>query len=107
MRFMRFLPFAVIFSASALPVTPCFGQAAGSLAPIEMQVPGAVARAKRIAHAGPSKVLHISVSLPYGDPQGVLDYVNAVSNPKSLFYGLFLTPDEVGARFGQIGRAHV
>lgn len=44
--------------------------------------------------------LTIAVSLKYRDPQGIERYVDAVSNPKSPTYRHFLTPEQVGAKFG-------
>jgi len=45
-------------------------------------------------------MLHLAVSLPYGDPVGMQRFVNTVSNPKSPNYRHFIGPEEVGARFG-------
>jgi subtilase family serine protease len=45
-------------------------------------------------------VLHISLSLPYGDPAGIKAFANSVSDPKSPEYRHFLTPEQVGVRYG-------
>ena len=45
-------------------------------------------------------VLHITVALPYRDPAGVRAFVNSVSDPSSPHYRQFITPDQVGVRFG-------
>lgn len=44
--------------------------------------------------------LNISVSLQYRDPVGMQRFVDQVANPKSPNYRHFLTPEEVGRRFG-------
>ena len=47
------------------------------------------------------QVLHLSLSIPYRDPAGMQQFVDAVSNPKSPQYRHFLTPAQIGERFGQ------
>ena len=47
-----------------------------------------------------SDLLHITVNFNFGDPQGIKDFVNAVSDPTSPIYRQFLSPEDVGARFG-------
>ena len=47
-----------------------------------------------------SDLLHITVSFNFGDPQGIKDFVDAVSDPKNPNYRQFMTPEQVGARFG-------
>ncbi|MES1228366.1 MAG: protease pro-enzyme activation domain-containing protein, partial [Armatimonadota bacterium] len=42
----------------------------------------------------------MSVSLPYGDQAGMEAFVNAVSNPLNPMYHQYITPEEVGRRFG-------
>ena len=44
--------------------------------------------------------LHLAVSLPFADAEGAQAYADAVSNPSSPLYRHFLTPEEVGQRFG-------
>ena len=65
-----------------------------------MSAPGVVARSIDLGHSDPTRILHVAVSLPYGDPAGMQAFVDGVSNPASPNYRTFLTPDEVGARFG-------
>ncbi len=45
-------------------------------------------------------VLHISLSLPYRNPEGMQAFVNSVSDPKNPNYRHFLTPKEIGTRYG-------
>jgi hypothetical protein len=47
-----------------------------------------------------SDMLHLAVSLPFGDPQGAQAFADAVSDPKSPLYRHFISPEEVGNRFG-------
>jgi len=63
-------------------------------------VPGVVHRSLKVGHSNPNRLLHVSVSLPYGDPAGIQSFVDSVSNPASPMYHQFITPDEVGKRFG-------
>ena len=65
-----------------------------------VEVPSVIGRSTLVGHADPQKVLHLSISMPFGDPQGVQQYADAVSDPKSPLYRHYLEPDEVGARFG-------
>jgi subtilase family serine protease len=63
-------------------------------------VPGVVHRSLKIGHSNPNRLLHISVSLPYGDQAGMEAFVSSVSDPKSPMYRQYITPEEVGNRFG-------
>ncbi|CAN5493680.1 hypothetical protein BH11ARM1_BH11ARM1_11440 [soil metagenome] len=72
----------------------------GTSTTLDVSIPAAVAQAINLGPTDPNLKLHISVSLPYGNPVGMQRYVDAVSDPKSPEYRHFLTPKEVGARFG-------
>lgn len=65
-----------------------------------IEVPGAVHRSLRVGATDPNRTLHLAVSLPVGDPLGLQAFVDSVSEPKSANYRQFITPEEVGARFG-------
>ena len=67
---------------------------------LRVDVPGAVHRSLKVGHTNPNRTLHVSVSLPYGDPAGMQAFVDSVSNPASPNYRNFITPDQVGQRFG-------
>jgi len=67
---------------------------------LEKDVPGVVGRSLKLGHTNADKKLHIAVSLPYGDPAGMQAFVDSVSDPKSANFHQFITPDQVGARFG-------
>ena len=66
----------------------------------KIEVPDAVGKSINLGQTNLNKVIHLSVSLPYGDPKGMQAFVDSVSNPKSPNYRHFITPDQVGARFG-------
>ena len=85
----------IVLAASA------FGQASperlvevGTVPPVEMQ------RSLAIGMKAPSDILHLAVSLPFADPVGAQQFADAVSNPKSPLYRHFITPEQVGQRFG-------
>src|SRR5262249_59505218 len=59
-----------------------------------------VGRTDGLGESNPDRVLHIAVSLPYGDARGIAAFVDSVSDPSSPNYRQFLTPEQVGARFG-------
>jgi subtilase family serine protease len=67
---------------------------------VAVEVPSVVGRSALIGHTDPSRVLHLSISLPPVDSSALEAYVDSVSNPKSRNYHNFLTPEEVGTRFG-------
>ena len=77
-----------------------FGSGPGPLRSLPKRVPDVVGRSVDLGHSDANRVLHVAVSLPYGDPDGMQAYVDSVSDPASPNYGKFLTPEEVGARFG-------
>jgi hypothetical protein len=68
--------------------------------PLKMTIPSVVSRSTRVGHASPSKALHIAVSMPYADPEGMQAFVDSVSDPKSPNYRKFIAPEQVGERFG-------
>ena len=75
-----------------------FGFADGSK--LHKDVLGVVHRSLKVGHTDSKKLLHVAVSLPYGNPAGMQAFVDSVSNPKSPNYRHYITPDEVGARYG-------
>lgn len=92
-------------ASSAMALILCAGasaQAQGKSA-LRVAVPGAVHRSMKLDHTDPNRLLHVSVSLPYGDPEGMQRFVDSVSDPKSPNYHKYITPEEVGARFGLSG----
>ncbi|WP_158409269.1 S53 family peptidase [Fimbriimonas ginsengisoli] len=67
---------------------------------VPMSEPEGISRAIPIGHAASDRTLHLTVSLPYGDAAGMQSFVDDVSNPKSPEYRHFITPEQVGQRFG-------
>lgn len=67
---------------------------------LRKEVPGVIQRSLKLGHSDSKKLLHVSVSLPYGDAAGMQKFVDSVSNPRSPYYRHYITPDEVGQRFG-------
>lgn len=85
---------AVVFGSSAV----VFADQKVKLEKIE--VPAAVGRSKHLGHSDPNRILHVAVSMPFADPEGMQKFADSVSDPSSPNYQKFLTPEEVGARFG-------
>ena len=63
-------------------------------------VPDAVARAKKLNRLAPDARLSVYLCFHFADPQAAKDYADAVNDPNSLIYGQWLTPQEIGMRFG-------
>jgi len=95
----RISALAVVFLALA-QAAGASGQQQVQFVAIPTRVPDVVNRSTDLGHSNPDRVLHMSVSLPYDDPAGVAAFVDSVSNPASPNYRQFLTPEQVGARFG-------
>src|SRR5579871_1748499 len=67
---------------------------------LNIQPPSAIYRAFDVGAPDPAKVLHISVSLPLKDTKGLQDFVDSVSDPSSPDYRDYLTPQQIGSRYG-------
>jgi len=70
------------------------------LVPLAIAPPEDVVRSKPIGELSLAGPLHLSISLPYADVDAVERFVDAVSDPASPLYRQFITPAEVGRRFG-------
>ncbi len=70
------------------------------MANLAIQPPAGVVHAKMVGRMPGTTPLHLSVSLPYGDSKGIQEFVDSVSNPASPDYGHFLSPTEIGNRYG-------
>jgi subtilase family serine protease len=68
--------------------------------PTSQEVPPAVLRARPTGHVRNATALQISISLEPAYPLALEAYADAVSDPLSPDYGRFLSPSEVGRRFG-------
>jgi subtilase family serine protease len=88
----------VILTAAGMEVA--FGEPPVQLAPLPTPVLDVVARSKDLGQSNPEGVLHMAVSLPYADPAGMQAFVDSVSDPANPNYRQFLTPEQIGARFG-------
>lgn len=98
MKYLRCLMLPVIagLTASIWPQE----KATSNLTMLEMSVPPTLQSSTRLSDAPSEQVLHLSVSLPYGDLEGMQKFADDVSNPKSPNFRHFLSPEEVGNRFG-------
>jgi hypothetical protein len=101
---IRFALFAVFCGLGALPSTQArpgsSGTAPQDMRPLPIDLVPALSRAQDLGPANPGQVLNVAVSLPYAHPAELQAFLDAVSQPSSPEYGHFLTPDEVGERFG-------
>lgn len=64
-------------------------------------VPPVVFKSVKLGHTNPNKIIHLNLNLAPADPGALEAYANSVSNPKSPNFHKFLTPAQVGAKFGQ------
>ena len=64
-------------------------------------VPDVVGRSIKLGHTNPNTRIHGSLGIALADPEGLQNFVNQVSDPNSRFYRNYLTPEQVGERFGQ------
>jgi subtilase family serine protease len=77
------------------------GNAPGTQAvPIGMEPVIGLQRATDVGPANPEEVLSLTVSMPFARPGELQAFVDSVSDPRSRAYRNFITPEEVGARFG-------
>src|SRR6185312_12339428 len=70
--------------------------------PVIKEVPTPMLSAVPTGQKNLSDHLHVTVRLDYRDPAGIQAFANAVSDPKSPEYRHFITPEEVGRRFGPL-----
>ena len=73
---------------------------ATQLRELSAEVPDAVLRSIHLGRVDSNQPVHLTVSLPFRDQGAIEAYATAVSDPKSPVYHHFLTPAEVGTRFG-------
>lgn len=103
MRNMRFAigasAFLLVFAGGALAQKPP-ATSVQQLSPLNVEVPRVVGRSMPLGHMDPNTVVPVTVSIAPGDPVGLQSYADSVSNPKSRNYRNFLTPEQVGERFG-------
>ena len=87
-------------AATPAPVADQTGTAVLQQVVIAGSVPDAVAKATRLGPLNPDQSLSVLVCFAFADPQAAQDYADAVSDPRSLLYRQWLTPQEVGQKFG-------
>ena len=63
-------------------------------------VPAAVANAVNLGPMDGGQKLSVLICFGFADPQAAQAYADAVSNPNSLLYRQWLTPQEIGEKFG-------
>src|SRR5438477_7604894 len=96
------LPAALLLGASSpagrAPSSPL---SVAEVAPVPgMDVLPVLQRAQDIGAADGSQLLTLAVSMPFAHPEEMQAFVDGVSNPHSPTYRQFITPEEVGERFG-------
>jgi len=90
-----------VLSALALIGASAFAQKAPpQLAALKIALPAELKDAAQLRDLDPATPIHITVSLPYADPGGMQRFVDSVSDPKNPNYRHFLTPEQIGQRFG-------
>ena len=94
------LSVALLAGAAAAANPPQVG--VGALTPVkDMELLPVLQRAKDVGPADATQMLDVAVSLPFAQPAAAQAFADAVSNPNSPDYRQFISPEDVGARFGQ------
>ena len=57
-------------------------------------------RSIQLGRADPLQLMSVTVSMPYADSAAMEQFAESVSDPKSPNYRQFITPEQVGERFG-------
>src|SRR5207253_3298514 len=52
----------------------------------KIEVPAGVGRSKHLGHMNPKRVLHLAVSMPFGDADAMQKFADSVSDPASPNY---------------------
>ena len=91
-----FLAGSITLVAGVLPG----GTANPQFASLSMERVDALERATDVGPAPADRTLYLSVSMPYAKPAEMQRFVDSVSDPMSPDYRRFITPEEVGQRFG-------
>ncbi len=101
-HFVRQRHFKLLASAALVLGLASLGYGSGPvrLKALPTHVPDVVGRSVDLGHSDAKRVLHVTVSLPYRDPDAIQAYVDSVGDPSSPDFRMFLTPEEVGVRFG-------
>jgi len=128
-RIWFYPPLPVRLRASALPTSPSEGRGTGlpytglAVAPLLLMLVGLAStlamqtkrsdwvplqqdvprKALDLTPSGPKAVtdlLHLSISMPLRDPEGMKRFADSVSDPASPNYRHFASPEELGEQFG-------
>jgi subtilase family serine protease len=90
--------FSFLFTSAVVALQP---QGPDSFAPVSgMELLPVLQRAQDVGPAPADKHLSLAVSLPFARPAEAQAFVDAVSDPSSPQYRQFLSPEQVGERFG-------
>ncbi len=98
MKYLRFFLAALTILALSLGAIAQVSQK--KWVSLQQELPSQKLNAIPVGQKALTDPLHISVALPYRDPKGMQSFVDSVSDPKSSNYRKFITPDQVGSRFG-------
>jgi subtilase family serine protease len=91
----------LLLGSAAAAQVPAPAQAGPLVAVKDMELLAVLQRATDVGPADPGQSLVVAVSLPFAQPEAAQAFVDDVSKPGSPDYRHFLSPDDVGARFGQ------
>ncbi len=91
------------FLVGSVAIALCAASLAGAsgLSTLPDQVPSVIQRSQLVGHADPGQTLHINVCLQPPSPAALQAFADSVSDPASPNYRHFLTPTEIGEKFGQ------
>ncbi len=89
-----------VVALSLAAIAPARGSASSTLVPISAPVPSVVGQATLLGHLPPATMLNMSISIAPADRKAFRAYADAVSNPNSPEYHRWMTPQQVGERFG-------
>lgn len=77
-----------------------FAQSGAKFSKLETHAPAALRHSTDTGRTAANQMLHLSVSLPLADQAGLEEFVNSVNNPSSPNFHHYLTPTQVGERYG-------
>lgn len=100
---MSFSPSPLTAALSAVALSLSAVALAGgstSLTTISATVSPIVAKSTLVGHMAPATVLNMSISIAPADRKAFQAYADAISNPNNAEYRHFLTPKELGQKFG-------
>ncbi len=97
---MKLRPLILFAAMSAVVACSALSIADQTAQLSKITVPDAVGRSQRMGRSPANRVMHVTVSMPFGDPVGMQKFADSVSDPNNANYRNFITPEEVGRRFG-------